>query len=52
DSYPKGLEISEIAKLDKKKADCLIIIGISLKIPGVKVLIKDFARGFMTIMVT
>ncbi|CAG8550919.1 14112_t:CDS:2, partial [Racocetra fulgida] len=43
DSHPKGLEISKIVKHDKKKADCLIIIGTSLRIPGVKALIKDFA---------
>ncbi|CAG8772401.1 2329_t:CDS:1, partial [Cetraspora pellucida] len=40
----KELEISEIAKPDKKRADCLIIIRTSLRIPGVKALIKDFAK--------
>ncbi|CAG8617057.1 17414_t:CDS:2 [Cetraspora pellucida] len=45
DSHPKGLEIGKIAKHDEKKADCLIIMGTSLRIPGVKALIKDFASA-------
>ncbi|CAG8797579.1 7054_t:CDS:1, partial [Racocetra fulgida] len=39
------LKISKIAKHDKKKTDCLIIIGKSLRISGVKALIKDFASA-------
>ncbi|CAG8654247.1 1335_t:CDS:2, partial [Cetraspora pellucida] len=45
DSHPKGQEICQIATHDQNKADCLIIIGTSLRIPGVKALIKDFARA-------
>ncbi|CAG8663408.1 12014_t:CDS:2 [Cetraspora pellucida] len=45
DSHPKGLEICQIAEQDKDKADCLVIMGTSLRIPGVKALIKDFARA-------
>ncbi|CAG8856190.1 5668_t:CDS:2, partial [Gigaspora margarita] len=45
DTHPKGLEISQIAKCDQDKADCLIIMGTSLRIPGVKDLIKGFARA-------
>ncbi|KAF0506646.1 DHS-like NAD/FAD-binding domain-containing protein [Gigaspora margarita] len=45
DSHPKGLEICQIAAQDQDKADCLVIMGTSLRIPGVKALIKDFARA-------
>ncbi|CAG8556667.1 1719_t:CDS:2 [Gigaspora margarita] len=45
DIHPKGLEISQIAIRDQDKADCLIIMGTSLRIPGVKCLIKDFAKA-------
>ncbi|CAG8752713.1 10963_t:CDS:2, partial [Cetraspora pellucida] len=45
DSHPKGQEISQIATHDQNKADCLIIVGTSLSIPGVKALIKYFARA-------
>ncbi|CAG8763226.1 18578_t:CDS:1, partial [Gigaspora margarita] len=45
DSHPKGLEIGQIAMYNQNKADCLIIIGTSLRILGVKALIKDFARA-------
>ncbi|CAG8791164.1 34489_t:CDS:10, partial [Gigaspora margarita] len=45
DSHPKGLEICQIAIHNKKKADCLIIMGTSLRIPGVKALIKNFAKA-------
>ncbi|RIB17267.1 DHS-like NAD/FAD-binding domain-containing protein [Gigaspora rosea] len=41
----KGLEIGKIAKHDKKKADCLIIMETSLRIPDVKAFIKDFASA-------
>ncbi|CAG8668227.1 2020_t:CDS:2, partial [Racocetra fulgida] len=43
--FKQGLEINQIAVQDQHKADCLIIIGTSLRIPGVKTLIKDFARA-------
>ncbi|KAF0480819.1 DHS-like NAD/FAD-binding domain-containing protein [Gigaspora margarita] len=45
DTHPKGLEISQIAKRDQDKADCLLIMGTSLRIPGIKDLIKGFARA-------
>ncbi|RIB01407.1 DHS-like NAD/FAD-binding domain-containing protein [Gigaspora rosea] len=45
DTHPKGLEIGQIAAYDQNKADCLIIMGTSLRIPGVKFLIKDFAKA-------
>ncbi|CAG8534627.1 6412_t:CDS:10, partial [Racocetra persica] len=45
DIHPKGLEISEIAKCDQDKADCLLIIETFLRIPEVKDLIKGFARA-------
>ncbi|CAG8844945.1 399_t:CDS:2, partial [Gigaspora margarita] len=45
DTHPKGLEISQIAKHDQNKADCLIIMETSLGIPEVKNLIKGFARA-------
>ncbi|CAG8676737.1 25855_t:CDS:2, partial [Gigaspora margarita] len=41
----KELEIGQIAAHDQNKADCLIIMGTSLRIPGVKFLIKDFAKA-------
>ncbi|CAG8840942.1 12729_t:CDS:1, partial [Racocetra persica] len=43
DSHPKGLEIRQIAEHDQYKVDCLVIMGTSLRIPGVKALIKEFA---------
>ncbi|KAF0405619.1 DHS-like NAD/FAD-binding domain-containing protein [Gigaspora margarita] len=45
DEHPNELEIGEIAKYDKKKADCLLIMGTSLRIPEVKHLIKEFAKA-------
>ncbi|CAG8756912.1 11152_t:CDS:1, partial [Racocetra persica] len=45
DLYPKRLEIGQIAIYNQNKADCLIIIRTSLRILGVKALIKDFARA-------
>ncbi|CAG8798234.1 2083_t:CDS:2, partial [Racocetra fulgida] len=44
-SHPKGLEIGQIATHYQDKADCLVIMGTSLRIPGVKAIIKDFARA-------
>ncbi|CAG8664550.1 42500_t:CDS:2 [Gigaspora margarita] len=41
----RGLEISQLAAHDQGKADCLIIMGTSLRILGVKSLIKNFARA-------
>ncbi|CAJ0844332.1 8493_t:CDS:2 [Entrophospora sp. SA101] len=45
DHHPHGLEIGQIAAKDKQKADCLIVMGTSLKVIGVKKLVKGFARG-------
>ncbi|CAG8495417.1 13343_t:CDS:2 [Dentiscutata heterogama] len=45
DTHSKGLEICQITTLDQNKADCLIIMRMSLRISGVKTLIKDFARA-------
>ncbi|CAG8793396.1 6949_t:CDS:2, partial [Dentiscutata erythropus] len=45
DTHPKRLEINQIAIHDQDKADCLVIMGTSLRIPGVKALIKGFARA-------
>ncbi|CAG8533724.1 561_t:CDS:10 [Gigaspora margarita] len=45
DTHPKGLEISQIAKCDQNKADCLLIMGTFLRISGLKDLIKGFARA-------
>ncbi|CAG8497109.1 7112_t:CDS:2 [Ambispora gerdemannii] len=45
DSHPQGDQIGEIAARDEEKSDCLIIMGTSLRIPGVKRLIKQFAKG-------
>ncbi|RHZ47124.1 hypothetical protein Glove_590g24 [Diversispora epigaea] len=45
DEHPNGYEISQLAAYDEAKADCLIIMGTSLKIPGVKALIKNFSRA-------
>ncbi|CAG8543135.1 2684_t:CDS:2, partial [Dentiscutata heterogama] len=45
DSHPKGLEIGQISAHDQDKANCLVIMGTSLRIPGVKALIKDFAKA-------
>ncbi|CAG8649876.1 7846_t:CDS:2, partial [Dentiscutata heterogama] len=45
DSHPKGLEISLIAANDQDKADCLTIMGTSLRIPRIKAFIKEFARA-------
>ncbi|CAG8790625.1 14081_t:CDS:2, partial [Racocetra fulgida] len=51
DSHPKGLEIGPFAEQDQDKADCLIIIGTSLRILGVKALIKDFASAVHGVIV-
>ncbi|CAG8610602.1 2374_t:CDS:10 [Ambispora leptoticha] len=48
DSHPQGEQIGEIAARDEEKSDCLIIMGTSLRIPGVKRLIKQFAKGVHT----
>ncbi|CAG8644458.1 8980_t:CDS:2, partial [Dentiscutata erythropus] len=45
DSHPKGLEIGQIAAHYQDKADCLIIMGTSLRIPRAKAFIKDFAKA-------
>ncbi|CAG8750523.1 42604_t:CDS:2 [Gigaspora margarita] len=45
DKHPKELEIGKIAAYDQDKADCLIIMETSLRIPGVKCLIKKFAEA-------
>lgn len=42
--HPLGHEISQLQEHDmKRKPDCLIVMGTSLKIPGLKALIKAFA---------
>lgn len=44
--HPEGDIIGEIASLDlKNKPDCMIIVGTTLKIPGVKSLCRDFSRN-------
>ncbi|CAG8745810.1 8222_t:CDS:2, partial [Racocetra persica] len=45
DKHPKELKIGEIAAYDKNKADCLIIMRTSLRIPEVKYLIKIFTEA-------
>ncbi|CAG8502366.1 6231_t:CDS:2 [Dentiscutata heterogama] len=45
DKHLKELKIEEIAAYNKNKADCLIIMGTSLRIPRVKCLIKIFAKA-------
>ncbi|CAG8729066.1 734_t:CDS:1 [Acaulospora morrowiae] len=45
DEHPKGYEISQIAAQDENRADCLVVMGTSLKIPGVRNLIKNFSRA-------
>ncbi|RHZ54343.1 hypothetical protein Glove_428g90 [Diversispora epigaea] len=45
DEHPNGVEISQLSAHDQSRADCLLIMGTSLKIPGVKTLIKKFARA-------
>ncbi|GCF01459.1 hypothetical protein ZYGM_000807 [Zygosaccharomyces mellis] len=43
--HPEGDIIGEITSHDiKKKPDCLIVVGTSLQIPGVKQLCKQFAQ--------
>ncbi|RIB18250.1 DHS-like NAD/FAD-binding domain-containing protein [Gigaspora rosea] len=51
DTHPKGLEISQIAIRDQNKADCLIIMGTSLRIPGVKILLRVLQERFMVVTV-
>ncbi|CAG8748855.1 2332_t:CDS:2, partial [Gigaspora margarita] len=43
--FTHHVEIGQISAHDQDKADCLIIMGTSLRIPGVKALIKDFAKA-------
>ncbi|KAG9287694.1 hypothetical protein G9A89_004097 [Geosiphon pyriformis] len=45
DSHPQGEQIGDIALKDEERADCLLIMGTSLRIPGVKRLIKQFAKA-------
>ncbi|CAG8660002.1 14563_t:CDS:2, partial [Acaulospora colombiana] len=45
DEHPKGYEISQIAAQDENRADCLVVMGTSLRIPGVRSLIKNFSRA-------
>lgn len=45
ENHPSGDVIARACSADlKRKPDCLIIAGTSLKVPGFKTLIKDFAR--------
>ncbi|KAH3678971.1 hypothetical protein WICMUC_001339 [Wickerhamomyces mucosus] len=44
--HPDGEKIGQISSTDlRSKPDCLIIAGTSLKIPGVKRLVKELARA-------
>lgn len=46
ENHPAGDQIGRACSSDlKKKPDCLVIVGTSLKVPGLKKLIKDFARA-------
>lgn len=45
EEHPNGKEIGKLATKDESKVDCLIIMGTSLKIPGIKSLIKKFSRA-------
>ncbi|CAI2163861.1 10963_t:CDS:2 [Funneliformis geosporum] len=40
-----GEEIGRIAHHDQRKADCLLIMGTSLKVSGCKSLVKDFSKA-------
>ncbi|CAG8501355.1 8855_t:CDS:2 [Funneliformis caledonium] len=40
-----GEEIGRIAYHDQRKADCLLIMGTSLKVSGCKSLVKDFSKA-------
>lgn len=43
--HPEGDRIGDIATRDlKSRPDCLVIVGTSLKIPGVRTMCRDFAR--------
>ncbi|ODQ60651.1 hypothetical protein WICANDRAFT_83011 [Wickerhamomyces anomalus NRRL Y-366-8] len=44
--HPDGEHIGQVSTLDlKSKPDCLIIAGTSLKIPGVRKLVRELARA-------
>ncbi|CCH41632.1 NAD-dependent deacetylase hst4 [Wickerhamomyces ciferrii] len=44
--HPDGEHIGQVSTLDlKSKPDCLIIAGTSLKIPGVRKLVRELARS-------
>jgi NAD-dependent histone deacetylase SIR2 len=40
-----GEEIGRVAYHDQRKADCLLIMGTSLKVSGCKSLVKDFSKA-------
>lgn len=44
--HPDGEHIGKVSTMDlKSKPDCLVIAGTSLKIPGVRILVKELARA-------
>ncbi|CAJ0904408.1 906_t:CDS:2, partial [Entrophospora sp. SA101] len=43
DNHSQELRIGKVAAKDSNKADCMIIMGTSLQIPGIKDLIRQFA---------
>nr|CAG8524713.1 8230_t:CDS:2 [Entrophospora candida] len=43
DNHSQELQIGKVALKDSNKADCMIIMGTSLQIPGIKDLIRQFA---------
>ncbi|CCG83350.1 NAD-dependent deacetylase hst4 [Taphrina deformans PYCC 5710] len=46
EQHPAGEQIAQACAADlKKKPDCLLIAGTSLKVPGLKRLVKDFAKA-------
>lgn len=46
EQHPAGDSIAEACAMDlKKRPDCLIIAGTTLKVPGFKKLVKDFAKS-------
>lgn len=43
--HPEGEKIGKVSETDiRSKPDCLLIVGTTLKIPGVKVLVRELAR--------
>ncbi|KAH3685345.1 hypothetical protein WICPIJ_003697 [Wickerhamomyces pijperi] len=43
--HPEGEKIGKVSEQDiRAKPDCLLIVGTTLKIPGVKILVRELAR--------